>query len=126
MAVNLRLLPWQCGAGAFRRFPLPKEDTENLSQPSQDVDNESHQCGPLGSQGAATGASTTPKPLRDVVDANQTYLSEFDDDGAYGHVALGRSFALEMGSAIPTADQKLGERNFSDMYVVRLKSSRSH
>ena len=38
----------------------------------------------------------------------KTYLSEYDDDGAYGHVALGRSFALEMGSAIPAADQRLG------------------
>ena len=41
--------------------------------------------------------------------AQQTYLSEYDDDGAYGHVALGRSFALDMGSFIPTTDQKLGE-----------------
>ncbi|KAJ9668769.1 phosphatidylinositol-4- kinase [Coniosporium apollinis] len=38
----------------------------------------------------------------------QTYLSEVDDDNAYGHVALGRSFALEMGSAIPSTDQRLG------------------
>ena len=35
----------------------------------------------------------------------QTYLSEFDDEGAYGHVSLGRSFALEMGGAIPTSDR---------------------
>lgn len=39
----------------------------------------------------------------------QTYLSEYDDDGAYGHVALGRSFALDMGSLIPATDQKLGK-----------------
>ncbi|KAF2237526.1 hypothetical protein EV356DRAFT_441676 [Viridothelium virens] len=37
----------------------------------------------------------------------QTYLSEHDDDGAYGHIALGRSFALEMGSVIPSTDQRL-------------------
>lgn len=38
----------------------------------------------------------------------QTYLSDYDDDGAYGHVALGRSFALELGSLIPQSDRKLG------------------
>jgi phosphatidylinositol 4-kinase len=35
-------------------------------------------------------------------------LSEFNDDGAYGHVSLGRSFALEMGGVIPSTDQRLG------------------
>lgn len=44
----------------------------------------------------------------DVKGLLQTYLSEFDDTGAYGHVSLGRSFALEMGSAIPPLDQRLG------------------
>jgi phosphatidylinositol 4-kinase A len=43
----------------------------------------------------------------DVKGLLQTYLSEFDDTGAYGHVSLGRSFALEMGSAIPPMDQRL-------------------
>lgn len=38
----------------------------------------------------------------------QTYLSECDE-AANGHVALGRSFALEMGSQIPSSDQKLGK-----------------
>ena len=38
----------------------------------------------------------------------KTYLAEYDDDGAYGHVSLGRSFALEMGSIIPAADLRLG------------------
>ena len=44
----------------------------------------------------------------DVKGLLQTYLSEYDDDGAYGHVSLGRSFAVEMGSAIPSSDQRLG------------------
>lgn len=44
----------------------------------------------------------------DVKGLLQTYLSEYDDDGAYGHVLLGRSFAVEMGSAIPASDQRLG------------------
>ena len=44
----------------------------------------------------------------DVKGLLQTYLSEYEDDGAYGHISLGRSFALEMGSSIPTADQRLG------------------
>jgi len=43
----------------------------------------------------------------DVKGLLQTYLSEFDDTGAYGHVSLGRSFALEMGSLIPSTDQRL-------------------
>ncbi|KZF26893.1 phosphatidylinositol 4-kinase [Xylona heveae TC161] len=44
----------------------------------------------------------------DVKGLLQSYLSEYDDDGAYGHISLGRSFAAEMGSALPTADQRLG------------------
>lgn len=44
----------------------------------------------------------------DVKGLLQTYLAEYDDDGAYGHVSLGRSFASEMGSVIPSTDQKLG------------------
>ena len=43
----------------------------------------------------------------DVKGLLQTYLSEYDDEGTYGHVSLGRSFALEMGSVIPSSDQKL-------------------
>ncbi|KAI0486319.1 phosphatidylinositol 3 [Xylaria cf. heliscus] len=43
----------------------------------------------------------------DVKGLLQTYLSEFDDEGAYGHMSLGRSFASEMGSAIPATDQRL-------------------
>ncbi|KAM0721899.1 hypothetical protein Q7P37_002824 [Cladosporium fusiforme] len=37
----------------------------------------------------------------------QAYLEDYEDDGAYGHVALGRSFAVEMGSLIPGTDQRL-------------------
>ncbi|KAL8808588.1 MAG: hypothetical protein Q9200_004223 [Gallowayella weberi] len=44
----------------------------------------------------------------DVKGLLQTYLAEYADDGAYGHVSLGRSFAVEMGSVIPATDQKLG------------------
>ena len=43
----------------------------------------------------------------DVKGLLQTYLSEFSDDGAYGHISLGRSFALELGSIIPSTDQRL-------------------
>ncbi|UKZ62337.1 uncharacterized protein TrAtP1_003587 [Trichoderma atroviride] len=43
----------------------------------------------------------------DVKGLLQTYLSEFEDDGAYGHVSLGRSFALEVGSIIPSTDNRL-------------------
>lgn len=43
----------------------------------------------------------------DVKGHLQTYLSEFNDEGAYGHISLGRSFALEMSSLIPSTDQRL-------------------
>jgi phosphatidylinositol 4-kinase A len=43
----------------------------------------------------------------DIKGLLQTYLSEFDDDGAYGHISLGRSFAMEMGFSIPATDQRL-------------------
>ncbi|KUI54054.1 Phosphatidylinositol 4-kinase stt4 [Cytospora mali] len=50
----------------------------------------------------------------DVKGLLQTYLSEFDDEGAYGHISLGRSFAMELGSSIPATDRlvsvdKVGE-----------------
>jgi len=44
----------------------------------------------------------------DVKGLLQTYLSEYDDEGAYGHVSLGRSFATEMGAVVPSSDQRLG------------------
>lgn len=43
----------------------------------------------------------------DIKGLLQTYLSEFDDDGAYGHVSMGRSFASDMGAIIPSTDQRL-------------------
>ncbi|CAK7265680.1 Phosphatidylinositol 4-kinase stt4 [Sporothrix epigloea] len=43
----------------------------------------------------------------DVKGLLQTYLSEWDDDGNYGHISLGRSFAMELGFSIPTSDQRL-------------------
>jgi phosphatidylinositol 4-kinase len=44
----------------------------------------------------------------DIKGLIQTYLSEYEDEGAYGHISLGRSFALEMGGMIPATDQRLG------------------
>jgi phosphatidylinositol 4-kinase len=38
----------------------------------------------------------------------QTYLSDYDDEEAYGRISMGRSFALELGSFIPGTDQRLG------------------
>ncbi|KAK6587321.1 hypothetical protein PZA11_000611 [Diplocarpon coronariae] len=46
---------------------------------------------------------------QDVKGLLQTYLSEYDDEGAYGHISLGRSFATEMGSIIPGSDQRLAQ-----------------
>ncbi|CAN8098770.1 unnamed protein product [Discula destructiva] len=43
----------------------------------------------------------------DVKGLLQTHLSEFDDEGAYGHISLGRSFAMELGASVPATDQRL-------------------
>ena len=43
----------------------------------------------------------------DVKGLLQAYLEDYEDDGAYGHVALGRSFAVEMGSVVPSTSQRL-------------------
>lgn len=43
----------------------------------------------------------------DVKGLLQTYLSDFDDDSSHGHMSLGRSFAVEVGSMIPCTDQRL-------------------
>ncbi|KAF5125838.1 Phosphatidylinositol 4-kinase STT4 [Metarhizium anisopliae] len=43
----------------------------------------------------------------DVKGLLQTYLSEFDNEGAYGNISLGRSFALELGAIIPLSDNRL-------------------
>lgn len=49
----------------------------------------------------------------DVKGLLQTYLSAYDDDddGAYGQVSLGRSFAIEMGSLIPSTDPRLAVKD---------------
>lgn len=52
----------------------------------------------------ATAINLAPSDVKGLL---QTYLSEFDDEGAYGHIGLGRSFAIEMGSMIPSTDQRL-------------------
>ncbi|EJT72778.1 phosphatidylinositol 4-kinase [Gaeumannomyces tritici R3-111a-1] len=56
----------------------------------------------------STVVSLAPADVKGLL---QTYLSDFDDDGAYGHISLGRSFALELGSCIPTTDQRLQSLN---------------
>ena len=43
----------------------------------------------------------------DVKGLLQAYLEDYEDEGSYGHIALGRSFAVEMGSMIPHTDQRL-------------------
>lgn len=52
----------------------------------------------------ATVINLAPADVKGVL---QTYLSEFDDESAYGHMSLGRSFAVEVGSSIPLTDQRL-------------------
>ena len=58
----------------------------------------------------------------DVKGLLQTYLSEYDDDGAYGHISLGRSFAMEMGSVIPLTDQKLCSIDNAGDYNINMAS----
>ncbi|KAJ5664754.1 hypothetical protein N7462_011567 [Penicillium macrosclerotiorum] len=71
----------------------------------------------------------------DIKGLLQTYLSEYDDDGGYGHIAMGRSFALEMGSLIPHSDPRLGSidshesgvniaSDFMALYTTRQKYRR--
>lgn len=68
--------------------------------------------------------------VRDVIDIApldvkgllQTYLSEYDDDGAYGHVSLGRSFASEMGGLIPRTDQRLQALDIHGEYNINTAS----
>ena len=52
----------------------------------------------------ATAINIAPADVKGLL---QTYLSDFDDDSAYGHMSLGRSFAVEVGSTIPSTDQRL-------------------
>lgn len=59
-----------------------------------------------------------PILLRILLMGQQTYLSEYSDNGTYGHMALGRSFAVDMGSVISAADQKLGLLYFEDKYAA--------
>lgn len=51
-----------------------------------------------------SAVNVAPSDVRGLL---QTYLSEFDDAGAYGHMSLGRSLAVEIGSIIPSTDQRL-------------------
>lgn len=44
---------------------------------------------------------------QDVKGLLQTYLSEYYDEGSYGHTSFGRSFALELGSLVPATDHRL-------------------
>lgn len=58
----------------------------------------------------------------DIKGLLQTYLSEYDDDGGYGHIAMGRSFALEMGSLIPQSDPRLGSIDSHDASEINVAS----
>ncbi|PGH06595.1 hypothetical protein AJ80_08154 [Polytolypa hystricis UAMH7299] len=58
----------------------------------------------------------------DIKGLLQTYLSDFEDDGAYGHISIGRSFALQIGSAIPSSDQRLGSIDTYGNPIVNLAS----
>ncbi|RPB23833.1 hypothetical protein L211DRAFT_808851 [Terfezia boudieri ATCC MYA-4762] len=50
----------------------------------------------------------------DIKGLLQTYLSEYDDDNSFGHISLGRSFALTIGSEVPASDQRLASLDSLD------------
>jgi phosphatidylinositol 4-kinase len=58
----------------------------------------------------------------DIKGLLQTYLSEYDDDGDYGHISIGRSFALEMGSIIPQSDPRLGSIDIHGSSEINIAS----
>ncbi|KAK4128301.1 hypothetical protein N657DRAFT_563935 [Parathielavia appendiculata] len=58
----------------------------------------------------------------DIKGLLQTYLSEFDDDSGYGHLSLGRSFAVEVGSTIPSTDQRLSSLDMPGNYPINTAS----
>ncbi|KXX81698.1 Phosphatidylinositol 4-kinase STT4 [Madurella mycetomatis] len=58
----------------------------------------------------------------DVKGLLQTYLSEFDDESAFGHMSLGRSFAVEVGSTIPATDQRLSSLDMLGGYSINTAS----
>jgi phosphatidylinositol 4-kinase len=75
----------------------------------------------LGHAKAWVTAVLNIAPL-DIQGLLQTYLSEYDDDGGYGHISMGRSFALEMGSLIPQSDPRLSSLDSHDSSDVNLAS----
>lgn len=52
----------------------------------------------------------------------QTYLSDYQDDGAYGRISLGRSFALEMGSLVPLTEQRLAAIEYARNFNINTAS----
>lgn len=58
----------------------------------------------------------------DVKGLLQTYLSEFEDEESFGHLSLGRSFAIEIGSAIPATDQRLSSLDILGDYPINTAS----
>lgn len=46
--------------------------------------------------------------MNSLLTVNQTYLSVSEVNTEFGHVSMGRSFALDMGALIPNSDQRLG------------------
>ncbi|PWY77156.1 phosphatidylinositol 4-kinase [Aspergillus sclerotioniger CBS 115572] len=58
----------------------------------------------------------------DIKGLLQTYLSLSDDHAGYGNILLGRSFALEMGSLIPSSDQRLGSINIHGISKINVAS----
>ncbi|KAI2814833.1 hypothetical protein CBS115989_8198 [Aspergillus niger] len=58
----------------------------------------------------------------DVKGLLQTYLSLSDDHAGYGNILLGRSFALEMGSLIPSSDQRLGSMDSHGLSKINVAS----
>ncbi|PYH97001.1 phosphatidylinositol 4-kinase [Aspergillus ellipticus CBS 707.79] len=58
----------------------------------------------------------------DIKGLLQTYLSLSDDLDGYGNILMGRSFAVEMGSLIPSSDQRLGSIEIHGLSKINVAS----
>nr|POE63302.1 phosphatidylinositol 4-kinase stt4 [Quercus suber] len=92
-----------------------------ILQLSDDVEFRKHTLGNLHMRAQrwvrlAIGAA----PL-DVKGLLQAYLEDYEDDGAYGHIAFGRSFAVEIGAAISSSDQRL--RSLDSLQSVEVNTA---
>ncbi len=87
-------------------FAFRKETLDRLYKLARDWMLKTINIAPLDVKGLLQVSLTDG--CRSRADGIETYLAVCDDTNAYGHVSMGRSLAMEMGSIIPTVDHRLG------------------